>query len=182
MGSVRRKAKVVVEGIEDLLILVGTPSRSTNLLSQGPETGDSREVTPMCLGMRCVDDDRRFGVAAMLMALLIMAPASSSADDEAKAPRRPNVVFILADDLGWTDMGCYGSKYYQTPNIDRLAAQGMRFTDGYTCGPNCQPTRAALLSGQYGPRTGIYTVGSRDRFDWRSQALEPPENGNELAP
>src|SRR5687768_18022424 len=73
---------------------------------------------------------------------------------------KPNVVFILADDLGWTDVACNGSKYYETPNIDRLAAEGLRFTSGYTCGPNCAPTRAALMTGQYGPRTGTYTVGS----------------------
>jgi arylsulfatase A-like enzyme len=95
---------------------------------------------------------------------------------------RPNVVFILADDLGWTDLGCFGSGYYLTPNIDRLASQGMLFSDGYSCGPNCQPTRAALMSGQYSPRTGVYTVGSRDRFDWRRRSLEPPENVTQLSP
>jgi len=92
------------------------------------------------------------------------------------ADQRPNIVFILADDLGYTDLGCYGSGYYETPNIDRLAAEGMRCTDGYTCGPNCQPTRAALLSGQYGPRTGVYTVGSIDRFKWQSRPLRPVDN------
>ncbi|HEY3393644.1 MAG TPA: sulfatase, partial [Lacipirellulaceae bacterium] len=70
----------------------------------------------------------------------------------------------------------YGSKFYETPNIDRLAAEGVRFTDGYACGPNCQPTRAALLSGQYGPRTGVYTVGGIDRFNWRSRPLRPVDN------
>ncbi|MFM7862916.1 MAG: sulfatase-like hydrolase/transferase, partial [Planctomycetaceae bacterium] len=55
----------------------------------------------------------------------------------AAAADRPNVIFILADDLGWTDLGCQGSQYYQTPAIDRLASQGLRFTNGYTCGPNC---------------------------------------------
>ncbi len=94
----------------------------------------------------------------------------------ADAANKPNIIFILADDLGYTDVACYGSKYYETPNIDRLAAQGMKFTDGYTCGPNCQPTRAALMSGQYGPRTGIYTVGSIDRFDWQSRPLRPVDN------
>lgn len=89
---------------------------------------------------------------------------------------RPNIVFILADDLGYSDVACYGSKYYETPNIDRLAAQGMRFTNGYACGPNCQPTRAALMSGQYGPRTGIYTVGSINRFDWQTRPLRPVDN------
>jgi arylsulfatase A-like enzyme len=95
---------------------------------------------------------------------------------------RPNVVFILADDLGWADLGCFGSGYYRTPNIDRMAGQGMLFSEGYSCGPNCQPTRAALMSGQYGPRTGVYTVGSRDRFEWRRRSLEPPENVTELSP
>lgn len=92
----------------------------------------------------------------------------------------PNIVFILADDLGWTDLACYGSKYYETPNIDRLAAQGLKFTSGHTCGPNCQPTRAALMTGQYGPRTGIYTVGSIDRFNWQSRPLRPVDNVTKL--
>jgi arylsulfatase A-like enzyme len=100
----------------------------------------------------------------------------------AQAADRPNIVFILADDLGYTDVGCYGSRYYETPHIDRLAGQGMRFTSGYTCSPNCQPTRAALMSGQYNPRTGIYTVGSIDRFDWRSRPLRPVDNVTRLAP
>lgn len=98
----------------------------------------------------------------------------------AAEPIKPNIIFILADDLGYTDLGCYGSKYYETPNIDRLAAQGVRFTSGYTAGPNCQPTRAALLSGQYGPRTGVYTVGSIDRFNWRSRPLRPVDNVTRL--
>ncbi|MFO0947150.1 MAG: sulfatase [Planctomycetota bacterium] len=89
---------------------------------------------------------------------------------------KPNVVFILADDLGWTDLGCQGSKYYETPNIDRMAREGIRFTNGYTCGPNCQPTRAALMSGQYGPRTGVYTVGDINRFPWQTRPLRPVEN------
>lgn len=98
----------------------------------------------------------------------------------ASAANQPNIVFILADDLGYTDVACYGSKFYETPNIDRLAGQGMRFTDGYTCGPNCQPTRAALMSGQYMPRTGIYTVGGIDRFNWQSRPLRPVDNVTRL--
>jgi arylsulfatase A-like enzyme len=110
----------------------------------------------------------RYRLAALL-------PLIASSPALAESPK-PNIVFILADDLGYTDLGCYGSKYYETPNIDRLAAEGARFTDGYTCGPNCQPTRAALLSGQYGPRTGVYTVGGIDRFNWRSRPLRPVDN------
>lgn len=97
-----------------------------------------------------------------------------------EAPARPNIVVILADDLGYTDLACYGSGYYETPHVDRLAAEGVRLTSGYTCGPNCQPTRAALLSGQYGPRTGVYTVGGIDRFDWRSRPLRPVDNVTKL--
>lgn len=89
--------------------------------------------------------------------------------------QKPNVVFILADDLGWTDTATYGSKYYETPNIDRLASEGLKLTCYHNC-QNCQPTRAALLSGQYGPRTGVYTVGSIDRFEWTSRPLRPVDN------
>jgi arylsulfatase A-like enzyme len=72
----------------------------------------------------------------------------------AKDPR-PNVVFILVDDLGWSDVGCYGSKAYETPHVDRLASQGMRFTDFYAAGPVCSPTRASILSGKCPARTRI---------------------------
>jgi len=86
---------------------------------------------------------------------------------------------MLADDLGWTDTGTYGSRYYETPNIDRLAAQGVKFMR-YHNAPNCQPTRAALMTGQYGPRTGVYTVGGIDRFNWRSRPLRPVDNVEQL--
>jgi arylsulfatase A-like enzyme len=107
---------------------------------------------------------------SLLLLLAFLAALCSPA-----AAKPPNIVFILADDLGWTDLACQGSKYYETPNIDRLAAEGVRFTRYYNC-PNCQPTRAALLSGQYPPRTGVYTVGGTDRFDWHSRPLRPVEN------
>src|SRR4051794_19021562 len=121
---------------------------------------------------------RRRAIVPCLFALLPLAAIALRpvAAPGAEPQARPNIVFILADDLGYTDVGCFGSKYYETPNIDRMAAQGKRFTDGYTCGPNCQPTRAALMSGQYGPRTGIYTVGDIDRFHWRSRPLRPVDN------
>lgn len=108
-----------------------------------------------------------------LLCLLLGAALLSPA---AHAASKPNIIFILADDLGYTDLGCYGSKYYESPNIDRMALEGLRFTAGYTAGPNCQPTRAALLTGQYMPRTGVYTVGSIDRFNWQSRPLRPVDN------
>ena len=92
---------------------------------------------------------------------------------------KPNLVFIMADDLGYTDVACFGSKYYETPNIDRLASQGLKLTSHHHA-QNCQPTRAALMSGQYGPRTGVYTVGGIDRFDWSSRPLRPVDNVTSL--
>ncbi|MBY0455809.1 MAG: sulfatase-like hydrolase/transferase, partial [Gemmataceae bacterium] len=127
---------------------------------------------------------RTFVGAVIFVALAALGARAADAPGLAPQPEpakpKPNVVFILADDLGWTDLGCQGSKYYLTPNIDKLASQGLRFTHAYTCGPNCQPTRAALMSGQYGPRTGVYTVGNIDRFDWKSRPLRPVDNVEKL--
>src|SRR5687768_13705172 len=112
----------------------------------------------------------------IVLALLLAAPALYAADAPAA---RPNIVFIMADDLGYTDLACFGSKYYETPNIDRLAAQGMKLLSHHHC-PNCTPTRAALMSGQYGARTGVYTVGGIGRFDWSKRPLRPVDNVTEL--
>ena len=71
------------------------------------------------------------------------------------ADRRPNVVFIMADDLGWRDLGCFGSKFHQTPNLDKLAARGMKFTQAYAANPLCSPTRSSVLTGLWPARTGI---------------------------
>jgi arylsulfatase A-like enzyme len=74
---------------------------------------------------------------------------------------RPNIILILADDLGWTDLGCYGSDYYETPHLDRLATEGMRFSQAYAACPVCSPTRASVLTGRYPARVGI-----TDWIDW----------------
>jgi len=71
------------------------------------------------------------------------------------ATRHPNIIIILADDLGWGDLGCYGHPSIRTPNLDRLAAQGIRFTDFYSVGEVCTPSRAALLTGRYPIRSGM---------------------------
>jgi arylsulfatase A-like enzyme len=92
---------------------------------------------------------------------------------------KPNIVFIMADDLGYTDVGCFGSKYYETPHIDRLATQGIKLLNYHHC-QNCTPTRAALMSGQYAARTGVYTVGGIERFDWSQRPLRPVENVTQL--
>ena len=73
------------------------------------------------------------------------------------AAQGPNIVMIMADDLGWNALGCYGSEMVETPHLDRLAAEGMRFTDAYSLS-QCLPTRGAIFSGQYGARTGMTSV------------------------
>ena len=78
---------------------------------------------------------------------------------------KPNIVFILADDLGWTDLGVMGSDYYETPNIDRLATEGILFDNAYAAAANSAPSRACMMTGMYTPRHGVYTVSPPDRGD-----------------
>ena len=89
-----------------------------------------------------------FGLAGWAMSGAAAKPRSA-------VRRKPNIVFILADDLGWAELGCYGNTFNETPNLDRLAKQGMRFTDAYAAAPVCSPYRAALMTGQYPARVGI---------------------------
>lgn len=88
----------------------------------------------------------------------------------------PNIIFIFVDDMGWRDVGFMGSEYYETPNIDKLASQGMIFTNAYSNAPNCAPSRACLLSGQYSPRHGVYTVDTSSRGNSKFRKLIPIEN------
>jgi arylsulfatase A-like enzyme len=99
---------------------------------------------------------------ALFFAALGFAPTPSYAAD------RPNVVFILADDLGWADLGCYGSKFYQTPNLDRLAREGARFTDAYAACNVCSPTRASILTGKHPARLHL--------TDWLPGRASRPED------
>lgn len=125
----------------------------------------------------------RLSILLFLLTLPTTASTSSTAAEAEQSDKperkRPNIVFVLADDLGWTDLGCQGSEYYETPNIDRLSTQGVRLQRYHNC-QNCQPTRAALMTGRYAARTGVYTVGSIDRFDWRSRPLRPVDNVTRL--
>ncbi len=81
-----------------------------------------------------------------------------------KAQSKPNIIFFLIDDLGWADLGCFGSSFYESPNIDALAADSMLFTDAYASCPVCSPTRASIMSGKYPARVGITNY-----IDWRGQ-------------
>jgi arylsulfatase A-like enzyme len=115
----------------------------------------------------------------ILLSALLLTTLPAAEGQPAKPVAKPNIIFIMADDLGWTDTATYGSKYYETPNIDRLATQGIKLMSHHHC-QNCTPTRAALMSGQYGARTGVYTVGGIGRFDWSGRPLRPVDNITEL--
>lgn len=105
-------------------------------------------------------ETRSFPLPAMRLALTFLTVFSTLLH---AAP--PNVVFMIADDLGQRDLGCYGSAFYETPNLDRLAKQGARFTNGYAACPVCSPTRAAVQTGRWPQRTGI--------TDYIGAALKP---------
>ena len=109
-------------------------------------------------------------VAALVAGSTLAAPAN-----------RPNIVLIFADDLGWKDVGYQGSDFMETPNIDRLAREGMVFSAGYAGAGNCAPSRACLISGNYTPRHGVYAVGSTDRGLQQAQRLVPIPNKSGLA-
>ena len=90
----------------------------------------------------------------LMWILAVCCSLSLGMDRVAAQDARPNVVIILADDLGWADVSCYGGDLHETPHIDRLAGQGVRFTDAYAAAPVCTPTRAALMTGKYPARMG----------------------------
>ncbi len=92
----------------------------------------------------------------------------------APARRPPNIVLVLIDDYGWTDTSYNGSKFYETPNIDRLARSGMVFTDGYSASPVCSPTRAAIMTGKYPARLHLtaHLQGASNRFHF-TKVLQP---------
>lgn len=97
------------------------------------------------------------------------------------AATRPNLVIIFADDLGWKDVGWQGAEFYETPNLDVLARQGMVFSSGYAAAANCAPSRACLLSGNYTPRHHVYAVQNTERGPKESQRLVPIPNRSGLA-
>ncbi len=105
-----------------------------------------------------------FTVSLVITMGLVVSPV------QARETRQPNVVFFLVDDLGWSDVGCYGSRFYETPNIDRLAVEGVRFTDAYAACHVCSPTRASILTGKY-PATLNLTDWLKGRRDFPFQRL-----------
>ncbi|MDA2929135.1 sulfatase [Acidobacteria bacterium AH-259-O06] len=150
------------------------PSKAGVIVTPAKKRGTNRQGRPR------VHIKSFFICLLISLSIAIWLIAQAGQPKVRAAERLPNIIFILADDLGWTDLGCFGSKYYQTPSIDRLCAQGMKFTSAYTNGPNCAPTRASLMSGQYTPRHGIYTVNTGARGLEKFRKLIPVKNERNL--
>jgi len=117
---------------------------------------------------------RKIVLLFLLGSLLVATQIAAAAD-------RPNIILIFADDLGWQECGFTGSDFNETPHLDRLAKQGMVFTQAYAAAGNCAPSRACLISGQYTPRHGVYAVGSTDRGPEERMRLTPIKNRSGLA-
>jgi arylsulfatase A-like enzyme len=96
------------------------------------------------------------------------------------SPEKPNILIINIDDMGWRDVGFMGSEYYETPNIDKLAREGIIFTNGYATATNCSPSRASLMTGQWSPRHGILTVRTSFRGESKYRRLIPIETKTTL--
>lgn len=118
----------------------------------------------------------RRGVLAAVLTLAagFLAQATARAAETAQPSLRPNIVVVIADDLGWADLGCYGADLHETPRLDQFARQAVRFTDAYAASSVCTPTRAALMTGKHPARLGI-TI-------WAEGAEQPPPPGKLIPP
>jgi arylsulfatase A-like enzyme len=114
----------------------------------------------------------RGGLVAVA-ALLAGATGMVHADENPARSRKPNIILILADDLGWRDLGCYGSTFYETPHLDALARQGMSFTNAYAAAAVCSPTRASLMTGKYPARLHLTHIIQAPRT--KKNSLQDPD-------
>jgi hypothetical protein len=98
---------------------------------------------------------RSTGLSAIVLSVLLVTLVTADEQGRDRPISRPNIIFIMADDLGYGDLGCYGQKWIQTPNIDRMASEGMRFTHCYAGAPVCAASRSALMTGQHTGHTRV---------------------------
>jgi arylsulfatase A-like enzyme len=118
---------------------------------------------------------RYFGVSVCASVAMFVAGHALAVDDSAKPGRPPNIVILLADDLGYADIGFHGLKDLATPHIDSVAAGGVRFTSGYVSGTYCSPTRAGLATGRYQTRFGHeFNGGATSNWQKWNAELVPP--------
>ncbi|MCF7956335.1 MAG: sulfatase-like hydrolase/transferase, partial [Phycisphaerae bacterium] len=121
-------------------------------------------------------------LSLLFLSLLFISCSPQVRGTARTQPSSPNFVFILVDDLGRTDIGVDGSTFYETPNIDKLANSGMRFTDGYATCQVCSPSRASIMTGKYTPRHNITDwIGAATGLNWkRNDRILPPEYTHNL--
>ena len=161
-------------------------ARDSHVL-RGCAPRQNRGLAPTRSLVRCLTPVLRHSLT-VVMALICGAALA----DDAPGKRRPNVIVFLVDDMGWMDCGVYGSKYYETPHIDRFAERALRFTDAYAQ-PLCSPTRASLLTGKYSARHGITSATGHQPPQPSGHAFRPksgpatqpmllPESKNYLEP
>ncbi|MBC8471275.1 MAG: sulfatase [Planctomycetes bacterium] len=105
--------------------------------------------------MKTSNFSRRNFLKALGLGVTTIASHGCAGITRLNSGEKPNIIFILADDLGWAELGCYGNKFNETPNLDKLASRGMKFTEAYAAAPVCSPYRTALMTGQYPARLGI---------------------------
>lgn len=117
----------------------------------------------------------RWRLSALLLFLLSMSWPLGLPAPIAAAARQPNIIFIYADDLGYGDLGCYGAQAIKTPNLDRMAAEGLRLTNFYSVAPVCTPSRAALMTGRYAARMGIQQMHLSNVLTYQDQTGLPVE-------
>ena len=166
-------------GVHDIVADDGAGRRADG--GSDVEGGDEREEVEMT--WRTARMTRRSGVRVMCLAFAVpilvadRPAAQQPARTSPQPPTRPNVVLILSDDLGYADIGAHGAKDIQTPHLDRLARQGVRFTHAYANGAVCTPTRAALMTGRYQQRVGLEQVLSLSEDDLKRGL---PADGNTL--
>ena len=117
---------------------------------------------------------RLFTSIALVILIITLVSCEKGSSD------LPNIILIVADDLGWKDVGFMGSDYYETPNLDQLAREGMVFNQAYSSAANCAPSRACLMSGMYTTAHGVYTVGSSERGNTHTRRVIPAVNTDSL--
>lgn len=112
-------------------------------------------------------------IKSLIFATAVFMLCQGCSPIEKSKDEKPNVLFILVDDLGWADLGYTGSTFYETPNIDKLKTEGMVFTDAYAASPICSPSRAAIMSGKYPARLNLtdYIPGNRHYGPHKNQKL-----------
>lgn len=172
------ECETAVPGLEEISSGPDTPKSGPPLDRRAirvQERGGASSPSPLHLARAALTPPPRQSLLlAVCIAVLCLGSVVPARGDE-----RPNVVLIVADDLGCADLGCYGSRFHRTPALDRLAAEGVRFAQAYAACPVCSPTRAALMTGKYPARLHL-TDWLPGRPDMSSQRLLRPRLRQEL--